>query len=370
VQSLTQFLLQCKKDGIAGMKLYDKYSEFLESKCRTAKVPWTGVFEITPMCNLDCKMCYVHLNRQQMHEHDLLSLEQWKLLAGQAIDAGMMNATITGGECLTVPWFSEFYLFLRDRGIGVTVKTNGSLICGELLDLFIMHPPTLLNVTVYGADDDGYEAVTGHRVFCQVMQNLEMLRKNGVALFITITPNEYMKDGVKLLRVLSEHGFRWAINPTLNTPNQDTGRTLHEASNDAYLELFRESQKLQGQFTNTECPDVLPDVGSEGNCSVPIRCAAGRSSFAVNWKGELLPCISFPGATYDALSLGFNEAWRRIGEVIDTFRMPVECVQCAYRNHCSTCIKLHDVCEFDGHANPAICERTKYMVANGLLKLE
>ena len=40
------------------------YNQFLLEAAKNARghdTPISGDFELTPLCNLDCKMCYVHL---------------------------------------------------------------------------------------------------------------------------------------------------------------------------------------------------------------------------------------------------------------------------------------------------------------------
>jgi len=69
----------------------------LSDKAFKQDVPLNGNFELTPLCNLDCKICYVHLQDPSVR-HRMLSGEQWIALMQQAIDRGMMVALLTGGE--------------------------------------------------------------------------------------------------------------------------------------------------------------------------------------------------------------------------------------------------------------------------------
>ena len=39
-------------------------TEYLYRKATAAGIPLSGTFELTPVCNVDCKMCYVRLSRQ------------------------------------------------------------------------------------------------------------------------------------------------------------------------------------------------------------------------------------------------------------------------------------------------------------------
>ena len=60
----------------------------LQERTREADIPYHGSFELTPLCNLDCKMCYVHLQDPSV-KHRMLSGKQWLSIIQQAIDEGM-----------------------------------------------------------------------------------------------------------------------------------------------------------------------------------------------------------------------------------------------------------------------------------------
>lgn len=100
-EKLSQLIAQLNAEGVNDYRRYEAVRKFLNFKAREKGIPISGTFELTPLCNLDCKMCYVHLNKAQMQGAQHLSVEQWKQLMQQAIDAGMMYARLTGGECLT-----------------------------------------------------------------------------------------------------------------------------------------------------------------------------------------------------------------------------------------------------------------------------
>ena len=102
-----------------------RYQNYLDMKAREKGVPLNGQFELTPLCNFDCKMCYAHLTPEQLQEQPIMSVPQWKDLMHQAWEMGMMKATLTGGECLTYPGFKELYLYLHSLGCEIIVLTNG-----------------------------------------------------------------------------------------------------------------------------------------------------------------------------------------------------------------------------------------------------
>ena len=46
-------------------------TEYLYRRATAAGLPLSGTFELTPLCNLDCRMCYVHLNKDQLKDKKL-----------------------------------------------------------------------------------------------------------------------------------------------------------------------------------------------------------------------------------------------------------------------------------------------------------
>ena len=63
---------------------YREFLAMIQERTREADIPYIGSFELTPLCNLDCKMCYVHLQDPSVKQR-MLSGEQWISLIQQAI---------------------------------------------------------------------------------------------------------------------------------------------------------------------------------------------------------------------------------------------------------------------------------------------
>lgn len=239
-----------------------------------------------------------------------------------------------------------------------------------MLEFFVQHPPAEIGVSVYGADDDGYERVTGRRVYHQVMHNILEARKAGIPISISVTPSAYMTDGVQLLHTLKEYDFPWSINGGLMMPAPETGRGLEEASLQTYEEIMRTAKELTGSAIAPQCPDEeLPEPGSGlSKRTEEISCAAGRSSFAVNWQGYLQPCINLNAHKHELLSKGFEAVWKEVGESLHELTIPVECYDCVYRDACFVCIAAHEGRAEKGHVCRDICQRTRFMISKGLIE--
>ena len=159
---------------------------FLGMKAREKGIPISGQFELTPLCNFDCKMCYVHLEPDQLNHQSILSVDTWKDLMHQAWEAGMMSLNLTGGECLAYPGFDELFLYLQSLGCEVGVLTNGYLMDEKRIQFFKKHLPSQIQVSLYGWNDDVYERVTGQRAYTTVVKNIRRATEENLPIFITV----------------------------------------------------------------------------------------------------------------------------------------------------------------------------------------
>lgn len=372
-KTLRALLAELDAQGVTDYRRYAAVRKYLNFKAREKNQPVAGSFELTPLCNLDCKMCYVHLNADQLRGKSLLSTAQWKDYMQQAIDGGMLYATLTGGECLTYPGFRELYLFLRSKGVEVHILSNGVLMDADMVAFLTQHPPALVQITLYGASDAAYERVTGRRAFTAVWENIRRLQDAGIPLTIAVTPNAYMEDGEEIVRLLHGGGLPFTLNAGLLKPREETGRALADANIDTYVDMMRLRRSLAGRNPEDDVsPESLPDPGvppDTADAPCGVRCGAGRSCFAVDWQGGMRPCNNFLCESVSLTELGFAEAWRRTNRIAREFRRPVECEGCAYRDICKHCVAEHAAGAPIGHASPEVCAWVKRMTAEGLLTI-
>ena len=369
-RSLAALLAMMEAQGITDHRRYQMVRQFLNFRAREKNTPINGTFELTPLCNLDCRMCYVHLNREQLCGVELMTTEQWKQIMNQAVDAGMMYATLTGGECLTYPGFRELYLHLRSLGVEVSVLSNGVLLEGAMADFLIANPPARLQITLYGASNEGYARVTGHAQFTRVMANIRRMRDAGIPLSIAVTPNAFMTDGEDIIRTIAGEKLPYRINSGLISPRENTGRELADADLDLYVRLLKLQNRLKNRDDYVPVDEnSLPDPEGCGDAACGVRCGAGRSSFSIGWNGIMRPCNTFPGIEASVTELGFRESWRRINTFVNSYPLPIECEGCPYRRVCKHCAAEHASGAPAGHANPAICAWGRRMVAEGISKL-
>lgn len=367
--SLKELLAQLDSRGITDYRRYNAVRRYINFRARERDIPVSGTFELTPLCNLDCKMCYVHLKKEQLCGAKLLSFDEWKGIADEAIACGMMYARLTGGECLTYPHFKEFYQYLQSKGVEVTVLTNGILLNDDMISFFKKNPPAAIQVTLYGSSDDAYMRVAGCRAFTQIIGNIRSVMAAKLPLSVVITPNPFMTDGEEIVRLIHSFGLPITINSGLMAPREETGRKKQETDVETYVSLFRLRKELQGEETEKDPDSELFENSHKSTHGQPkgVTCGAGRSAFSISWRGEMRPCNTFPAVAENVLEKGFLQAWKCINSFVKEYPLPIECEGCEYKKICKHCVAEHASEAEAGHANPAVCLWIKRLVAEGLI---
>ena len=362
-ESLAEVLEDLDALGIQGIHRYRAVNQYLSLKARFNDTPISGTFELTPLCNLDCRMCYVHLNANQLKPSErLLTVAEWKSIAKQCVDAGMMYVTLTGGECLTYPQFKELYLYITTLGIQPDVMTNGRLLTEEMIDFFTKHPPGVMQISLYGSSEDAYEQVTGHRACQQVHDGIERAKQAGLNLTIAITPNRFMQDDANaLLELVHSLGLPYAISGATLPARPETQREILEYSVDieTYFKLQDADTAYKDVMTREQHAFIVPQYYPKTTKKLEgLPCGGAHSSFHVNWKGELCPCIAFSASVHYSLFVhGFQEAWRLVRNTMAEFKLPQECSACKNKDYCTSCPGEKCMSAVNGKLNSAVCQR-------------
>lgn len=355
------------------MPIEPKLSRYLHSKGRKHGIPVSGTFELTPRCNFNCKMCYVHLSAaEQQSRGRELTAQEWISLGQQACDRGMTFLLLTGGEALIRPDFPQIYRALKQMGLIITLNSNGFLLRGELLELFRQEPPSRVNITLYGTSNETYERLCGVAAYETVLENIKALRASGIAVRVNMTVTganrEDMQAVYEQAKALGAHAqaSAYMFPPTRVTGQFGGGERLSaEEAAKCELEFLRLRLGEEGFRAYAErIRDGLPVETTddcEGSPGAQMACRAGRTSFWVAWDGTLSPCGLLPIPARNVLTDGFSAAWDAIRSETEKIRLPKACAACVYRHACRSCaakcycetgrfdVRPEYVCDFARH---------------------
>lgn len=362
----------CRKSSANFNQVFD----LLDQKARLKGIPLSGQFELTPLCNFDCKMCYSHLSKDQMCRESLLTVDQWKRIIDEAYAAGLMRVTLTGGECLTYPGFKELYLYLQSLGCEVRVLTNGTLLDDDWIRFFREHPPILIQISLYGSDDDAYERVTGHRMFSVVSANIRKAIKAKLPVTLAVTPSKYMGKGIfDTIRVAHTFGTSYTIPTFLIDPKEETGRSGqdHELDLNTYVEACKLKNILENKENLPIDAELLPSPGGPYHeCSLfGLDCGGGMSTYDIDWNGAMYICNYYRSVVCYPLTDGFLSSWNKLHQIASGWKRIPECIECPYEPVCTKCEIRKANFGKNGQQSPQLqCNQTKLMIQNGLYMMQ
>ena len=328
------------------MQLYDLISPAesrIADKAYFARSPLGGSMELLPLCNMNCKMCFIRQNPEEMKKQGrMLSCDEWLRIAREAKAAGVVFLLLTGGEPLFYPEFRRLYSELTSMGFFITINTNGTLIDEDMADFLAARPCRRLNITLYGDSDESYARLCGNpHGHTQLMRALELLeaRKVPYRLNYSITP-----DNVGQLRYGCElaHQKHVALEaaaymfPPMRRENERFERLspkqAAQAKHDWILYRYGEKQlEYEAKLAKERTERFEPRKDDT------ITCRAGRSGFWMAWNGDLLSCGMMPEPKVSLLDHSFAEAWKTIVAETDKLRIYSGCRTCAKRHVCSMC---------------------------------
>lgn len=157
-----------------------KLVNYLHMKAGKNGIPLSGTFELSPVCNMQCKMCYVRMTLREIRDSGkrLRTLDEWISLGREAQRQGMLMLLLTGGEPFFWPDFRELYQELKKLGLVITINSNGTLINEKTVEWLKKDPPMRLNITLYGASDHTYESLCGNpRGYTQTIRAIRLLKE-------------------------------------------------------------------------------------------------------------------------------------------------------------------------------------------------
>lgn len=354
--------------GITG-----SFWEKLQWDAANKGVPIHGHFELTPTCNLKCKMCYIQLEKSEEIKRNMLLLDDWKKIIDDAICEGMIFSSLTGGECLTNPLFKEIYLYLQSKGIMIFVLTNGVLL-DKWIDFFVQNPPKLVQISMYGKDEDTYERVTGFRMHEKVRNNIELAIKNQIPICINITPSRYLTDVYDIAKYYMNKNVSVSLNQYLINPKKNTGRDINDFDL-SIEERIRISTDFYKAINGVEpirqrTKKILLEKKVENKFqNQGLKCAAGRSDFTISWDGKMYMCVAIDKVTGYPLTEGFLAAWKNTNEFAQSLYTPKECKRCNLNDICNLCPGQHYLENKEFKLNKNVCDETIMNLEYGIENL-
>jgi len=312
--------------------------EKLMNEAARRQIPISALIELTYRCNLSCRHCYIlpaQLHPKSSSKQSSLSRKEWADIFAQLAEAGTLFLTFTGGETLLYPNFLELLNIARDQRFAFRVFTNGTLVTRETVKKLSRLNPFEVEISVYAADPNIHDLITGREgSFEKTLEAIKLLKNEGIKVnlktpVMTLNQKEVnpLRDLARDLNVLIQ--FSYVLS------SRDDG-------NPGPLKLQLKTRGIRAGLSrendSESCPDLTPHPDRR---PVDPICAAGRNSLAISPEGKVYPCVQIRREAGDLRKKRFAEIWRKSPVLREIREMTMarvpECLSCRYLGFCSLC---------------------------------
>ncbi len=330
--------------GEAGCKTipeisYSAFAGRIGERVSADRTPLDGSLELTFRCNLRCAHCYVsEPSGDRRSREKELTASEIRRITNEVVDRGCLWMLLTGGEPLLRSDLREIYLYMKRRGLLVTLFTNGTAITPRIADLFAEWPPLVVEVSIYGSSPEVYERVTGvSGSFRRCIRGIELLLDRKVRMrlkTVPITSNYTDMDGMRALAAGYGLDFEWdpLVNCRLDGSAKPAGARLRP---EQILALEQRDSKRASAFRL--------EFGKASRIAPRdelITCGAYLHAFHIDPYGQLVPCMLLREPAYNLRTGSFREGWEKHFPAMRkrTRTRSMACDACDLHSACDQCV--------------------------------
>ncbi|MDP2314569.1 MAG: glycosyltransferase [Pseudomonadota bacterium] len=259
---------------------------------REPSKPLTMLLLVNRGCNLRCSFCDLWDRKEE------IPVDRAIRLLDEARAIGTRTVVLTGGEPLLHPGIFAIARAAKERGMGVNITTNGTLV-ERHHDALVAAGVDSLSLSVDGLADT-HDALRGqvgaHGRTWRALLRVRHERKMGVNVYFTVTRTnvrELVPVWEEVRRVGAGFDF-WPVNDATDLYlKTDDDRA---AWRDAVAHIGRHDREVAARAHYYG--EALRYHDGE---RVPMRCLGLVDQFGVTYDGALLPCCVWGG---DGLRVG------------------------------------------------------------------
>lgn len=330
------------------MGLSNQIYRHLIDQAKIERRPITVNLELSPICNLNCKMCYIRSSADDIRcsGKRLKTAEEWLAIADELKEMDTLFLLLTGGEVFLYPEFQKLYTGLYEKGFVLTINTNATMIDENTVAWLKQYPPKCVSVSLYGASDETYEVLCGKKgMFSKVDHALRLLKDNQITVECkTIFTPLNIKDQEACWKYIQQMQIpyetaAYAFPPSRKLQGKKQLRfTPEEAVNCTFScnRMMSDDRRFRENILNhlkkyEEFKDI-PGTEQKG-----LSCSAANSSCWITWEGHMTPCAILNEPYTLPFESGMYKAWEELKAKTDELVLSMECSHCEKRKVCTVC---------------------------------
>lgn len=308
------------------------------------RAPLEVSIEVTRRCPLECLHCY---NNLPMGDHAAraaeLTLQEHVHLLDELVQAGCLWLLYTGGEIFARKDFLEIYTEAKKRGFLITLFTNGTMINERIADYLTEYRPFAIEITLYGATRETYEALTQiPGSYDRCIRGIRLLLERGLPLKLKTVPTTINQHETFEMKRLAEEEFGVEfkfdslINPRIDCSQSPLAVRI---SPEKVVELDFSEPKRREDYRRMAEQELSMPLSVEHTERQKYTCGGGVAGCAIDPNGTMSICVISHQQGYNIREGSFREGWEGpLREIRNQPRTrPSICDRCQIQSLCSMC---------------------------------
>jgi len=306
--------------------------------------------ELTERCNDNCLHCYINLSADDKETKEQeITFAEIREIADEAAEMGCLSWHLTGGEPLLREDFPDIYLYLKRKGMRVTLFTNATLINSNITSLFKKYPLENLEVSIYGLSQKTYEAITRNLgSFGAFRQGINLLKENHIpfTLKAAVLPENFYE--IKEMRDFAQSltGKPLGLVLKLNLGSRFSGGGKRgqikklRLSPEKVMEILKQDEKRYHKDIERFCQKFL---GAPKDDHL-FFCGAGIGGCHIDAYNNFQLCmlLRHPDCVYSLRKGSFKEVWQKFVPQVRERRASnkkyqEKCKRCFLKSFCEQC---------------------------------
>ena len=299
--------------------------------------------EVTRRCPLECQHCYNNLPMADASARaQEMTFDEHVRLLDELVQAGCLWLLYTGGEIFARKDFLAIYTEAKKRGFLITLFTNGTMINERIADYLAEYRPFSIEITLYGATKETYEALT--RIpgsYDRCMRGIRLLLDRGLPLQLKTVPTTINRQEVYEMKRMAEEDFGvdFKFDPLIN-PRIDCSQApvaVRLSPEEVVTLDFHDAQR-RGEWQRIAAIEATASPAAEPE-KARYRCGGGMYGCAIDPLGEMTICVLSHNEGVSLRDGGFLKGWNGgLQEIRNQERKrPTICDRCRIRSLCSMC---------------------------------
>ncbi|MDT8783039.1 MAG: radical SAM protein [Candidatus Bathyarchaeota archaeon] len=353
----------------AVVNLVESFVYFGIKKPLILSAPFLVVWDFTHKCNLACKHCYSNSGAVQEEE---LTTKQALAVVDQVADAGVTALAFSGGEPLTRSDFFEVAKYAADRGLYVSVASNGTLLTKANVQKLKESKVNYLDVSIDGSSaksHDDFRGVPG--TFDKAIAGLKNCVEADLCVCIATTVGkknmEELPEIIDLAEEIQAERFTYFNFIPTGRGKAHFDQDLSAQEREKVLlyllnrmsagckttilatapQLARVALQCQGPGGTGEVMMSMAHIQTVKvtKKAVPLGdfiggCGAGRLYCSISPQGDVHPCVFLPVKVGNLKTQKFKDIWLK-APLFNAFRnranLKGTCGKCEYKFICGGC---------------------------------